>query len=128
MASPPADLPDLYRDPLNTAPPTRARFEFQDECVAVRCIHNLVSEDVVAVEWSTDYLMVAADQTVELVSVKHREPDQPAWTRSSIGPVLADLHRYWSAAGERCTCVFASSIGVSRDVTTLPSKALAGWL
>src|SRR5262249_297807 len=57
-----------------------------------------------------------------------REPDQPAWTRSPIAPVLVDLHRYWSAAGERCACVFASSIGVSREVTTLPSTTLAGWL
>src|SRR4051812_36250627 len=108
MAFPPADLPDLYRDPVNTAPQTRARFEFQDECLALRCIHNLISGDVVAVvvEWSTDYLTLAADQTVELVSVKHREPDQPAWTRRAIEPVLVDLYRYWRAADERCTCVF----------------------
>jgi hypothetical protein len=130
MASSPAELPDLYRDPVNTARETRARFRFQDECVALRCIPNLVSGRITAivVEWSSDYLMVAANGDVELVSIKHREPDQSAWTPSRIRPVLADLHAYWRAMDERCTCVFASSIGVSSDVTGLTTAALADWL
>jgi len=35
MAHSPADLPELYRDPVNTARETRARFRYQDECVAL---------------------------------------------------------------------------------------------
>lgn len=128
MAHPPADLPELYRDPVNTARETRARFRYQDECVALRCIPNLISGRVTAivVEWSSDYLTVAADGIVELVSIKHREPNQPAWTPSALRPVLIDLHRYWRALDERCDCVFASSVGVTGDVTKQASALLNG--
>jgi hypothetical protein len=128
MAHSPADLPELYRDPVNTARETRARFRYQDECVALRCIPNLISGRVVAVvvEWSSDYLMVGAGGTVEMVSIKHREPDQPAWTPSALRPVLIDLHGYWRATDERCECVFASSIGVTGDVTKRASALLDG--
>ena len=77
-------------------------------------------------EWSSDYLMVGAGGTVEMVSIKHREPDQPAWTPSALCPVLIDLHGYWRAMDERCECVFASSIGVTGKVTERASALLDG--
>jgi hypothetical protein len=101
-----------YRDPVNTARETRARFRYQDECVALRCIPNLISGRVTAivVEWSSDYLVVAADGTVELVSIKHREPDQPAWTPSALRPVLIDLHRYWRARGSELRLLYSAGL------------------
>jgi hypothetical protein len=114
MASPSADRPTLYFDPTNTARQTRARFRFQDECVALRCAENLALPELraVVVEWCSDYLTVAADGSVELVSIKHREPDQRSWSASDLGKPVADLHRYWRAMGQRCECVFASNLGI----------------
>ena len=82
---------DLYRDPRNTGPQTRARFEYQDACIALRCIDNLLpSSQVVgvAVEWTTDYVLITVDGTYELVSVKHREPGRYVTVRGyAIGVV-----------------------------------------
>ncbi|MEV7630301.1 hypothetical protein [Actinoplanes sp. NPDC089786] len=112
---PSADV-DMFFDDRNTARPTRGRFRYQDECVALRCIPNLASEGITAVlvEWSTDYVAVPADGDPELVSVKHREPPLGAWPLSDLGPVLADLHRVWRAMDERCSCAFASNAAPSR--------------
>ena len=105
----------LFHDDRNTARQTRARFEYQDEVVALRCIANLVSGDVTAVivEWSTDYIAVLAEGDPELVSVKHREPGTGEWTISGLRPVLTDLHMVWRQMGERCRCAFASSAGIT---------------
>jgi hypothetical protein len=116
---------DMYFDERNTARPTRGRFRYQDECVALRCIANLVSEDVTAVvvEWSTDYIAVLADGDPELVSVKHRDPGQGDWPMSELGPVLHDLHHVWREMGERCRCAFASNAAAAtRAVTEIRAK------
>ncbi len=52
---------DLYRSPQNAGPRTRAMFEYQDMCVVLRCIPNLLPESpvvAVAVEYSTDYVLL----------------------------------------------------------------------
>ena len=52
----------LYRAPRNAGPQTRAMYEYQDKCVALRCIPNLLPGspvEAVAVEWSTDYVLSA---------------------------------------------------------------------
>jgi hypothetical protein len=106
---------DMFFDDRNTARPTRGRFRYQDECVALRCVANLLSEEVsaVVVEWSTDYIAILADGDPELVSVKHRDPGQGDWQMSGLGPVLRDLHHVWQQTGERCRCAFASSAPVA---------------
>jgi hypothetical protein len=105
----------LFRDDRNTARPTRARFEYQDEVVALRCITNLVSGEVrsVIVEWSTDYIAVLADGDPEVISVKHRDPGTGDWVPSALRPVLTDLHMVWREMKERCRCAFASSSGIT---------------
>lgn len=121
MAFPSAEQPSLYFDQTNTARQTRARFRFQDECVALRCVENFVLPELraVVVEWCSDYLAVAADGSVELVSIKHREPDQRSWSASDLAKPVADLLRYWRAMNQRCRCVFASNLGV-------PGTTMAG--
>src|SRR4051812_7786726 len=116
MASPSADLPELYFDQANTARQTRGRYRFQDECVALRCVQNLASNGLtsVIVEWCSDYLATLPDGNVELVSIKHREPDQHSWTPTELYKPVADLYRYWQAMGERCDCVFVSNLGVPK--------------
>lgn len=115
----------MFFDERNTARPTRGRFRYQDECVALRCIANLVSEDVTAVvvEWSTDYIAMLADGDPELVSVKHRDPGQGDWPMSELGPVLRDLHHVWREMGERCRCAFASNAAATtRAVSEIGSR------
>lgn len=58
-------------------------YEYQDKCVVLRCIPNLLPGspvEAVAVEWSTDYALLGGDGRRELVSVKHRDPGQHDWT------------------------------------------------
>ncbi|GAA2715896.1 hypothetical protein GCM10010437_098670 [Actinoplanes palleronii] len=103
----------------NTAPPTRARFEFQDACVALRCIHNLLQSSPVvgvALEWSTDYILLTKGGHWELVSVKHRDPGQNDWSYAELKKenVLRDLHAVWKQMGEVGEYVFESNRGFSQ--------------
>jgi tetratricopeptide (TPR) repeat protein len=110
---------DLFRDARNTAPQTRARFEYQDACVALRCIRNLTPSSPVigvAVEWATDYVLLTADGHRELASVKHRDPGQDDWSYADLKNehVFRDLHAVWKAMGESGEYVFESNRGFSR--------------
>ena len=118
MSEIPASAAGLYRDSRNTAPPTRARFEFQDACVALRCIHNLLPSSPVvgvALEWSTDYVLLTGDGHWELVSVKHRDPGQNDWSYAELKKenVLRDLHAVWKQMSEAGEYVFESNRGFS---------------
>jgi hypothetical protein len=109
----------LYRDARNTARQTRARFEYQDACIALRCIRNLLPSSPVvgvAVEWATDYVLVTGDGGRELVSVKHRDPGQGDWSYAELKNehVFRDLHAVWKAMGESGDYVFESNHGFSR--------------
>ena len=117
MAGRPRLREGLPRDPRNTARETRARFEYQDACVVLRCIPNLIpggSVEAVVIEWTTDYVVLGRDDRLELVSVKHREQDQRAWTFGDLAKehVFRDLHAIWKQLGEDGDYVFESSRGV----------------
>ena len=104
----------LPRDMRNTAPETRARFEYQDACVVLRCIPNLIPDssiEAVVIEWTTDYAVLGRDGRMELVSVKHREQDQRAWTFGDLVKehVFHDLHGIWKEIGEDGDYFFESS-------------------
>ncbi|MFD0740742.1 hypothetical protein ACFQ1L_01270 [Phytohabitans flavus] len=130
MAPSPGKPDDLFYDARNTARPTRARFRYQDECVALRCIHNLLSEEVhaVVVEWSTDYVAVPRDGVPELVSIKHRDPGQGEWQMSQLREVVRDLHMVWREEGERCRCAFASNAAISSDAATKLAHKLGDYI
>jgi hypothetical protein len=118
----------LPRDPQNTARETRARFEYQDACVVLRCIPNLPPDGhvtAVVIEWTTDYVVLARDGRVELVSVKHREEDQPAWNFSALAKehVFRDLHGIWKQIGEAGDYVFESNRGMSRPLRSAVKNA-----
>jgi hypothetical protein len=106
----------LYRSSQNAGPHTRAMFEYQDMCVVLRCIPNLLPESpvvAVAVEWSTDYVLLGRDGQRELVSVKHRGRGQGDWTFSRLKTekVFGDLHAVWRAMGRKGTYFFESNAG-----------------
>lgn len=117
---------ELYRDRRNTARETRARFAYQDECVALRIVRNLTEGDIesVVLEWSTDYALRTSRGEVEIVSVKHVEPSQGPWTlgRLKAASVLIDLHRVWREMEEVGDYVFESNAGVAPDLAKLFSS------
>ncbi|GID29949.1 tetratricopeptide repeat protein [Paractinoplanes brasiliensis] len=109
----------LFRDARNTAPQTRGRFEYQDACVALRCVRNLAPASPVVgvvVEWTTDYVLLTSDGSWELVSVKHRDPGQNSWSYADLKKenVFRDLHVVWNAMAESGDYVFESNCGFSQ--------------
>jgi hypothetical protein len=115
---------DLWFDPVNTARQTRSWYRYQDECVAYRCIPNLIegSIDRIVVEWATDYVVIAKDGSVELVSVKHRGANTSPWTLGQLARerVLTDLHRVWTHFKKTGRYGFESSQGFhGREARTL---------
>ena len=106
----------LYRSPQNAGPHTRAMFEYQDMCVVLRCIPNLLPESpvvAVAVEYSSDYVLLGRAGEQELVSVKHRGRGQGDWTFSRLKAenVFRDLHEIWRAMERKGAYFFESNAG-----------------
>ncbi|GLK98744.1 hypothetical protein GCM10017581_004850 [Dactylosporangium matsuzakiense] len=130
MAAAFSDPGDLFYDARNTARPTRGRFRYQDECVALRCIANLIYGTVteIIVEWSTDYIAILADERPELVSIKHRDPGQGDWQMSQLRHVIGDLHMVWRAMTEQCRCTFASNAGLTPDASDKLTNRLRDYL
>ncbi|MFE6267361.1 hypothetical protein ACFVQ9_01105 [Streptomyces goshikiensis] len=140
MTSPSPDAGDpilrslraLPQDRRNTAPETRARFEYQDECIALLLLEHLADDlHGVLVEHSTDVILIPRDGLPELVSVKHREPHhraEPGWTWAALQKdrVLADLHAAWVAAGRACTVAFHSNAGFSGPANVLRNATAPG--
>jgi hypothetical protein len=94
----------------------------------LRCIPNLLpnaSVAAVVVEWTSDYVVLGLDGCVELVSVKHREEDQPPWSFSDLVKehVFRDLHGIWKQIGENGDYVFESNRGFSRSLRSAVEKA-----
>ncbi|MEG3633399.1 tetratricopeptide repeat protein [Micromonospora palythoicola] len=112
------NLKPLGFDPQNTAPETRARFRYQDECVAVAVLNHLPNDGLagILVEYSTDVILVPSCGSPELVSIKHREPNQLAessWSWSALRKqdVLRHLHLAWMASSKTCSVAFWSNGG-----------------
>lgn len=118
----------MPRDPRNTGRETRARFEYQDTCVVLRCIPNLLPGGHVAavvIEWTSDYVLLTQDGRVELVSVKHREEDQRPWNFGDLVKehVFRDLHGIWQQLSEDGDYVFESNRAFSRPLRSAVEKA-----
>ena len=85
----------------------------------LRCIPNLLPGGRIAavvIEWTGDYVILARDGRIELVSVKHREEDQPPWNFGNLVKehVYRDLHGIWKQISEDGDYVFESNRGFSR--------------
>ncbi|NKI40226.1 dsDNA nuclease domain-containing protein [Streptomyces physcomitrii] len=115
----------LPEDKRNSAPATRARFEYQDECIVSLILDHLRGDlEGVLVEHSTDVVLIPKHDKPELISIKHREPHHASdagWTWSSLAKdsVLADLYSAWEHADRRASVAFVSNAGLSG-----PSKIL----
>ncbi len=94
----------------------------------LRCIPNLLPGGrvtAVVIEWTSDYVVLARDGRIELVSVKHREEDQPPWNFAALVKehVFRDLHGIWKQVGEDGDYVFESNRGFSRPLRSAVEKA-----
>lgn len=117
-ASIPSAVAALPEDRRNTAPETRARYRYQDECAAIAILNHLDSEDLegILIEHSTDLILLPVEGIPELVSIKHREPSQTgeagwSWSALKRQRVLIDLYEAWNSAGRRCTLAFWTNGG-----------------
>lgn len=120
---------NLPEDTQNTAPETRARYRYQDECAALAILAHLKSADLegILIERSTDFILVPkrqADQLPELVSVKHREANQvgdPNWSMNTLKKenVLRHLYSAWNDAGRKCTVAFWTNAGFNAGASAL---------
>lgn len=112
----PSVVASLPEDGRNTARETRARYRYQDECAALALLNHLDSEDLdgVLIEHSTDLILLPTNGVPELVSIKHRDPNQsgePGWSWNALKRqrVLIDLYQAWNSADRRCTVAFWTS-------------------
>jgi tetratricopeptide (TPR) repeat protein len=122
----PSAVAALPEDRQNTAPETRARYRYQDECAAIALLNHLGSEDLegVLIEHSTDLILLPVQGAPELVSIKHREPNQSgesgwSWNALKRQRVLIDLYHAWNSAGRRCTVAFWTNGGFNGSVYRL---------
>ena len=114
----PSAVAALPEDRRNTALETRARYRYQDECAAIALLNHLGSDDLegVLIEHSTDLILLPVQGVPELVSIKHREPNQSgesgwSWNALKRQSVLIDLYDAWNSAGRRCTLAFWTNGG-----------------
>lgn len=127
------NIPDAARnlpeDTQNTAPQTRARYRYQDECAALAILAHLKSADLegILIERSTDFILIPnkkAVQLPELVSIKHREANQVGdsnWSMNTLKKenVLRQLYSAWNEAGRKCTVAFWTNAGFNAGASAL---------
>lgn len=94
---------------------TLARYDFQVSLTAMACIGMLLDDSVIEIicEWEEDYIVRRTDQS-ELVSVKHREPSQGAWTLATLieSGGLKHLFDRWKRVGKAAKCRLQTNGGL----------------
>jgi Cap4 dsDNA endonuclease len=102
--------------PEDAGAETQARFRYQHECTACSCFAMLAETTVAAVvcEHHEDFVVIHADNGLELVSVKHRENSQGPWSFASLCKTGGVLHLYsrWLATGRRAKCRVMTNAGL----------------
>ncbi|MFD6221232.1 tetratricopeptide repeat protein [Nocardia asteroides] len=118
------DLGQIRRmpvDPKNRGPLTESWTEYEKHAIAFWLVQELVAgSDVcgVAMQHSSDVIVLYQRQRPTLVSIKHREPNRvegnSGWgpTELDKDDVLTGLYEWWAAAGESCKPAFWTSAGI----------------
>ncbi|MEU1693255.1 dsDNA nuclease domain-containing protein [Streptomyces hirsutus] len=119
------NVPELTRLLLNapaedSGTDTASRYNFQYQCAARHCIAMLEDATLRSVicEWHTDFILEYSDDTYELASVKHREPELGPWPFSELWDRggLIKLYERWKESPEvRCRLVTNASMKGGRD-------------
>ncbi|WP_162641717.1 dsDNA nuclease domain-containing protein [Streptosporangium sp. 'caverna'] len=113
-------LTDLGEPEEDAGALTQSRFHYQCECIIAVCIAMLVEDNIESVicEWHEDYIILYKDQSIELVSVKHREPQKGPWSFAELcdrGGLL-HLFRRWQRVRERAVCRISTNAGLKLGV------------
>ncbi|WP_326698976.1 DUF4297 domain-containing protein [Streptomyces sp. NBC_01754] len=107
---------------------TLGRYRYQAEVAARDCLAMLTQDaiDFVVCEWHEDFVVAWADGSVELVSVKHREENQGAWTLTQLckSGGLTHLFDRWCA----CECAANVRLRLATNAALSPIKGNAGTL
>ncbi len=94
---------------------TLARYVFQTLLTTLTCLEMLRDPDILEVvcEWHEDFVIVRQN-SIELVSVKHLEPSQGAWSLATIvgDGGLRHLFDRWRASDERAQCKLMTNAGL----------------
>ncbi|WP_433333012.1 dsDNA nuclease domain-containing protein [Spirillospora sp. CA-294931] len=108
---------------------SQANFRYQAEIVATWCFGLLEDDAPLAVicEYLEDFLAVRRDGTIQLVSVKHREPNSGAWSLFDLCGKggLAHLFDRWArvrASGREVYGVLATNAGYAASGDRQPAK------
>lgn len=95
---------------------THARYRFQWEVGARVCAAMLTEAEVVALlcEWHEDHVVIFADGSLELGSVKHRELSEGPWTLRAlcVDGGVAHLYQRWIALERGPRCRLISNAGL----------------
>jgi hypothetical protein len=99
---------------------THARYRFQWEVGARICLGMLTDDQVVAIlcEWHEDHIVIYADESLQLVSVKHREPSEGPWTLRAlcVDGGVAHLYQRWIGFERTPSCRVTTNAGLRSGV------------
>ncbi|MFC9659957.1 hypothetical protein ACFVJ5_06930 [Nocardia sp. NPDC127606] len=120
-------------DGVNTGPVTESWIRYEKQVVALALLRMLLEAgdvEAIAVQHSSDLLVLHRDRRPRLVSIKHREPHQKSgdsgWGQSQFSKVLADLYRQWVEAQRACRPAFWSNAGFIGDLRRFHEQRMRG--
>lgn len=119
---------------------TSDRYHYQHCCAASRLLSAVSADEdcTLICEWHEDFLVIRRGQSIEAVSIKHREVHRPPWTISSLSSEDGKLKHLFNTflANEELHCCFESNHGhaaedlwaTDMDVQRLARQQLADRL
>jgi Cap4-like dsDNA endonuclease family protein len=104
---------------------TLARYEFQEQLCAHAVVEMLADSRIIRIICESDEDYVIHYDIPEFVSVKHREPDQGAWTIATVcsDGGLPHLFATWREKGKSIRCRLQTNAGLKSGKTE--ARALA---
>jgi len=129
-------LAALGEPPEDTGSATQSRYRYQWNCTATACIAMLVEDNITSItcEWHEDYVISFRDGCLELVSVKHREPDRGPWSLTELCNAGGLIHLFdrWKIVSGIAACRISTNAGLkpgtneARELAEVCSRAKAG--
>ncbi|CAM4376220.1 tetratricopeptide repeat protein [Nocardia ninae] len=120
-------------DKKNAGPLTEAWIRYEKQAAALGLIRELLQQtdiQAIALQHSSDAILLYRDRRPKLVSIKHREPDQKnddsGWSRPKLKEMLGVLYRQWLEAEQACQLAFWSNAGFVRDARDNHARLIDG--
>ncbi|WP_331713287.1 tetratricopeptide repeat protein [Nocardia terpenica] len=120
-------------DKKNAGPPTESWIRYEKQAAALGLIRELLQQsdiEAIALQHSSDIVLLYRDRRPKLVSIKHREPDQKSgdsgWSRPKLKEMLGILYRQWLEAEQACQLAFWSNAGFVGDARDDHARLIDG--